>query len=70
MPLLLRDKIAWVKGLVMDCPFGEPQPDCPLNEIRLKPVIERFAIIDKMSDDAINSIIIHHKQCLERREGR
>lgn len=63
-----RDNRAWVKGLIMGCPFDEPLPDCPLGKIRELPVVYRLKRVNSMTDDEITEIIEHHKRCLEIRE--
>lgn len=68
MTFYIRDSRAWIKGLVMGCPFGEPEADCPLKEIRKKPLTERLAYVNNLTDAEVSDILLHHKRCLEKRE--
>lgn len=63
-----RDNRAWVKGLVMGCPFDDPIPECPLEAMRKLPVADRLRRVNAMTDQDLAEIISHHKKCLEIRE--
>ena len=68
MTYYIRDSRAWIKGLVMGCPFGEAQVDCPLKNIRKKPLAERLSYVNNLTDSEVSAILLHHRQCLELRE--
>ncbi len=63
------DKKIWVKGLLVKCPLEQPLDTCPAKEIRELPLKERLAVVDKMTDAQIKSILDHHQLCLLEREG-
>lgn len=63
-----RYKEAWVKGLLIDCPFGKPLDSCPAREFRRLPLKERMARVDAMTEAQLDAIIEHHQQCLHERE--
>lgn len=64
-----RDNRAWVKGLAMGCPFGDPRPDCPLEAMRKLSPAERLNRVNDMTDDELAVIVSHHKECLSQREA-
>jgi len=66
----LRDKKTWVKGILVDCPLGDPLEDCPANEIRNLPLPQLVSIVNGLSDKQLDAIILHHETCLAQREGR
>jgi hypothetical protein len=57
----------WVKGLTLDCPLKDPDPGCPVVELRKLPVEERLALVEKMDREELKSIINHHHTCLNSR---
>lgn len=63
-----RDNRAWVKGLVMGCPFGDPLPDCPLEAMRKLPPAQRLRNVNTMTEEELAVIVSHHKDCLKKRE--
>jgi len=68
MEYKLRDKRAWVKGILVDCPLGTPLDSCPANEIRSLPVHELVKIVNGISNEQLDAIIAHHENCLKERE--
>jgi hypothetical protein len=51
----------------IQCPRKESNPDeCPLHELRLLPYEQRFATIDKMSEEEVRRLYQHHQECLNR----
>ncbi len=67
--LTLEYKVAWVQGLMMDCPIGKPLETCPAKDARALPLKERFALAKQMEESQLDEIIAHHRRCLKEREG-
>jgi len=47
--------------------MGNPRADCPLEKYRNKPLKNKLKIVEQFSNDKIEKIIQHHKECLLRR---
>ena len=54
--------------LIIECPFGEALPDCPLSELRKLPLSERIEHYKLMTDEELGGITAYHEQCLKKRE--
>lgn len=63
------EKTTWLKGLLVGCPMQKACDDCPSNELRKMPLSERMKHVTKMSDEEIDSMIEHHKKCIQKRES-
>ena len=63
------NKIVWLRGLMVECPMGDPADDCPLQKFRLLPLTERMKIVNQMTTKNIDKILAHHTMCLNRREA-
>lgn len=59
-------------GLLMACPInGDPNPQtCPLHEVRLRPVAERFQYVESLSDEESIKIYHQHRKCYAERTGQ
>jgi len=68
--LALEHKRIWVKGLLIDCPMGEALDDCPARDLRAMPIRARLIAVDAMTPEQVEEVIVHHKRCLSKREGR
>ncbi|MBL7220055.1 MAG: hypothetical protein ISS69_08070 [Phycisphaerae bacterium] len=68
--LSIEHKRTWVKGLMIDCPMGEALDDCPARELRTMPIEKRLIVVDEMTPGQVEEVIVYHKQCLKKREGR
>ncbi len=68
--LSIEHKRTWVKGLMIDCPMGEATDDCPARDLRTMPIEKRLIVVDSMTPQQIEEVIVFHKQCLKKREGR
>ena len=66
----LEHKRVWVKGLVVDCTFGDSFVNCPAKEIRLLPIEERLDRVDAMPEEKLDEIIEYHKSCVEKKVGK
>jgi len=66
--LSLENKITWVQGLMVECPFGKTLATCPAKDLRVLPLEERFKLVKQMEESQIDEIIAHHIQCLKERE--
>ena len=60
---------SWLKGLLLECPFGEEGEDCPAGAMRSLPVEERLEAVDAMSPAMVEQILLYHQSCLRRRAG-
>lgn len=70
MDKTIEDKKAWVRELLIGCPFDEPLPDCPGCELRKLPIEKRIKAADEMTEKDLDNVINHHKCCLRKREGK
>jgi len=68
--LLIEHKRTWVKGLLIDCPMGTAADDCPARDLRTMPIEKRLIVVDTMTSQQVEEVIVFHKQCLQKREGR
>lgn len=59
-------KTVYVFGLLMSCPLGRPRPDCPLEKYRKGSAKDRYKVFESFSDQDLDKIISHHKDCLAR----
>jgi len=56
-------------GLAQECPFGNECYDCPLQKIReLKDFEKQIEIIDNMTNEKVNKIVIFHDNRRYERE--
>jgi hypothetical protein len=53
-------------GLLISCPFGQPADDCPLEKYRNESTQNKFEIITQFSNEEVDKIMQHHKECLSR----
>ena len=67
---IYEHKLIWVEGLLIECPFGNPLSDCPAIELRKLPIPERLRVAEQFTENELDEIIIHHKNCLNKREHR
>ena len=63
-------KRTWVKGLTIDCPMGTATDDCPARDLRTLPIAKRLITVDAMTPEQVEEVIVFHKECLKKREGR
>jgi len=68
--LSIEHKRTWVKGLLIDCPMGTAADDCPARDLRTMPIEKRLIVVDTMTSQQVEEVIVFHKQCLQKREGR
>ncbi len=68
--ILLTEKISSVFGLLIQCPLDVPLDTCPAIELRELSTEEKFKLVNEMSEEKLDKIIIHHKQCLRGREKK
>ncbi len=56
-------------GLLIECPFKEPDPQCPILDMRSDDLLEtkRMALED-IDDDQMDSILKYHRFCCFRRD--
>ena len=54
-------------GLTMACPVDEKPADCPLHDIRLLSIEDRFDWVEKLSSDECVKIYHHHEQCFSEK---
>ena len=63
------DKIVWVQGLLVDCPLRKPLANCPAAELRKLTLTDRLKLAKTISEEQIDSIIAHHRNCIAERKG-
>ena len=64
----MKNKLNWVIGLMIACPFGKALETCPANDVRALPLKERLALARQMEESQLDEIIAHHRRCLKERE--
>ena len=57
----------YAMGLMVECPFEKALTNCPLNEVRKLPLLERIEHFKMISDEEVGEIIAYHEQCSEKR---
>jgi hypothetical protein len=62
------DKLVFLQGLFVECPFGEVLDTCPMKNIRELPLKQRFSLVKQMNAEQLNTFIIHHETCSWKRE--
>lgn len=67
--LPIEQKRTWVKGLLIQCPMGAAMDDCPMRDLRSLPIARQLITVDTMKPEQVEEVIVHHKQCLKKREG-
>ena len=68
MEYKLRDKRTWAKGILVDCPLGNPLDICPASKIRSLPLRELVNLFNGLTEAQLDAIITHHENCLKQRE--
>ena len=51
-------------GRILRCPVEDNPDDCPLKEVRSRPLEERIAWMDSKSDEEIIELHLHHIKCV------
>jgi len=67
--LSIEHKRTWVKGRLIDCPMGTAMGDCPARDLRTMPIEKRLIVVDSMTNEQVEEVIVYHRQCLKKREG-
>jgi hypothetical protein len=62
-------KYTRLMGLIISCPFGKSDINCPFNVIRGKPILERLEIIENMDPTELQKIEKYHLNCSKNREN-
>ncbi|PWD98953.1 hypothetical protein [Marinilabilia rubra] len=55
-------------GIAFDCPFSSREITCPLVHIDDHNLHEKYKLIDAMEESGLNKILMHHQQCLVKRD--
>lgn len=63
-----REKKIWLFGVFSACPLKYVLEGCPFEEVRKKSALERWEYIEKLTDEEMDALILHHKNCLIKRE--
>jgi hypothetical protein len=66
----IEQQRTWVKGLLIECPMGEAMDDCPVRDLRSLPIEKQLITVDGMTPEKVQEVVVHHKQCLKKREAR
>ena len=53
-----------IYGLIFDCPCKHEQSNCPMREIREKPIKERLEYVKNLPEKQKEVICQTHKDCL------
>lgn len=63
--MLKLDHRTYVMNLLFGCPLGCEAPNCPLHEVRQRPVHERFDYLHTLSPQQISNIVYYHESCFQ-----
>ena len=63
-----RDSLLY--GLIISCPLHNCQKECPIQEIRNLPVRDRLTYIGKLNREDRQSLITHHRVCINEFEKK
>jgi hypothetical protein len=55
-------------GRLLRCPIGDNPEDCPLHEIRKRPVEERLAWLESKTNKQVVELYQQHKDCLNTKK--
>ena len=64
----LKERI-WLQNLILICPLGKSVDNCPLNELRKMTFNKRNMVVDAMTINEVEKILVHHKECLYSRSN-
>lgn len=64
----LDQRRTWVIALMIECPLGEALDGCPAPGVRGLPLDEIVKLVGELSEEELDRIIGHHRQCLDTRE--
>ena len=67
MNVELMKKRIWVKGILVECPFGKSLSDCPANALRNLPLEELRKAVNNMTEGQLEMVIKYHNGCMEER---
>jgi hypothetical protein len=56
-------------GRILRCPLGGNPPDCPLYEIRQKPLAKRMEWLKSKTDLELFELFEYHIKCLAKKTG-
>ena len=60
-----------ILGLSFACPFyGSGLPECPLNDVRKMPLLERYEWSKTINEEEVHKLIECHKRCVENNIGK
>ena len=54
----------YLMGLIISCPHGEAEEDCPLSSFRQEPITKLIEVTNRFSIEKQIAITKHHKRCL------
>lgn len=57
-------------GIVIECPFGDRLPTCPIYEINNIPLNSRIEWFCNLKTTEKQKIVLYHRNCLKNREER
>lgn len=66
-PDIVEEARIGMHARILRCPLGGNPQDCPLHEIRLRPVEDRIAWLNGLSDAEVVATFDRHKDCLENK---
>lgn len=53
-------------GLILNCPKGNPDSDCPAQPLRELPLEQIIQHVESLDETAIRELRQHHKSCWHR----
>ena len=63
----IEEARAAMHGRILRCPVGENPKDCPLHEIRKRPIEERLVWLAAKTEEEVLEMYSYHINCLERK---
>lgn len=62
------DRLTFLMGLMVSCPYNETEDDCPFKDFRNYPIDKLISQCYSMDMEQSMQIIEKHKKCLQRKK--
>jgi len=57
----------YLQARLLRCPLGDNPEDCPLHEVRKKPMHERYEWLNRKDDEEVVEMFRLHTKCINRK---
>ncbi len=59
-----------VYSIAFECPFFQRNNSCPLSEKDCLSNMQKIDWVDKLGNEKMKEIFVHHRNCLNKRESK